>query len=177
MPRPPFRIAMFLSSYSPLFGLLAYTNHETRWAWRILGAVAILSVLALFTVMWANRRERGPRLTVAHSRPQEGEVLAYIATYLIPFLALDLSRTKDVVTLCAFLAVLMVVYVNSSMLFVNPLLSIAGYHSFEVEDPDGHAYTLITRRRDLEPGTVLRPAQINRYIRIEVRRDRENQPH
>lgn len=174
MPRPPFRIAMFLSSYSPLFGLLAYTNHETPWAYRILCAVAALSALGLVAVMLANRNERGPRLTVAHSRPQDGEVLAYIATYLIPFLALDLSKTEDIVTLCVFLGVLMIVYINSSMLFVNPLLSIVGYRSFEVEDPDGHAYTLIARRLDLEPGAVLRPAQINRYIRVEVSRDREN---
>ena len=175
MPRPPFRIAMFLSSYSPLFGLLAYTNHETlQWAWRILVAVAIASVLGLATVMWANRNERGPRLTVAHSKPHDGEVLAYIATYLIPFLALDLSRNEDIVTLCGFLVVLMVVYINSSMLFVNPLLSIAGYHSFQVEDPDGHSYALLTRRRDLEPGAVLRPTQINRYVRVEVKHDRDS---
>ena len=165
---------MFLSSYSPLFGLLAYTNHETRWAWRILVAVAIVSVIGLVTVMWATRNELGPRLTVAHSKPHDGEVLAYIATYLIPFLTLDLSKTEDIVTLCGFLVVLMVVYINSSMLFVNPLLSIAGYHSFQVDDPDGHSYTLLTRRRDLEPGVVLRPAQINRYLRVEVRHDRES---
>jgi hypothetical protein len=177
MPRPPFRIAMFLSSYSPLFGLLAYTNHETPWAWRILGTVAIVSVFGLVTVLLANRNEHGPLLTVVHSRPKDGDVLAYIATYLIPFLALDLSKTQEVVTLCVFLLVLMVVYINSSMLFVNPLLSIAGYHSFEVEDPDGHVYTLITQRHDLEPGAVLRPAQMNRYIRVEVCRDRQDQPH
>jgi hypothetical protein len=56
---------MFLSSYSPLFGLLAYTNSETPWAWRILVAVAIVSVLGLVTVMWAKRNELGPRLTKA----------------------------------------------------------------------------------------------------------------
>lgn len=120
-------------------------------------------------------RREGTRLAVAHARPQDGEVLAYIATYLIPFLGLDLSKRDDVVVFCGFLLVLMVVYINSSMLFVNPLLSIAGYHSFDVEDPDGHSYTLIARRRDLEPGVALRPAQINRYIRLEVLRDRQEQ--
>jgi hypothetical protein len=134
-----------------------------------------VSSVGLVLVLWAKSDEKGPRLAVAHARPQDGEVLAYIATYLIPFLGLDLSKRDDVVVLCGFLLVLMVVYINSSMLFVNPLLSIAGYHSFDVEDPDGHSYTLIARRRDLEPGVALRPAQINRYVRLEVRRDRKKQ--
>lgn len=177
MPRQPFRVAMFLSSYSPLFALLAYTNRHVHGALPILGAVAFLSLLGLAAVMYGARDERGPRLVVAHAKPQDGDVLAYIATYLIPFLGLDLSKHDDIVVLCVFLLVLMLVYVNSSMIFVNPILSVAGYHSFEIEDPDGHTYALLSRRDDVEPGTVLRPAQITRYLRVEVHRERSNKPH
>lgn len=177
MPRQPFRVAMFLSSYSPLFALLAYTNRHVPGAWVALGAVAVVSVLGLAAVMLGKRGERGPRLIVAHAKPQDRDVLAYIATYLIPFLGIDLSKRDDVVVLCAFLLVLMLVYVNSSMLFVNPLLSLAGYNSFEVADRDGHIYALLSRRDDLEPDTVLRPAQVTRYLRVEVRRERPNEPH
>ena len=72
--------------------------------------------------------------------------MAYIATYLIPFFGVDLGTTDDIVVLGGFLLVLMIVYVNSSMLFVNPVLSLVGYHWFEVDDPDGHVYALLTRR-------------------------------
>jgi hypothetical protein len=170
MPRLPFRIAMFLSSYSPLFALLAFTNRHVRGAWEILAAVSVASLLGLGVVMIVIRSERGPLLTVAHAKPQDGDVMAYIATYLIPFLSIDLGKTEDIVVLSGFLLVLMVVYVNSSMLFVNPVLSLARYHSFEIEDPDGHVYALFTRRTDVEPGTHLRPAQISRYLRVENRR-------
>jgi hypothetical protein len=169
MPRQPFRVATFLSSYAPLFGLLAYTNRRVCGAWEILTGIAVASVIALAGIIFSKRDDRGPRLVVAHARPKDGEVLAYIATYLIPFFGIDLSQTDDVVTLCVFLVVLLLVYVNSSMLFVNPLLSIAGYHSFEIEDEDGHAYTLLARRTDIVPGTTLHPAQISRYIRLEVK--------
>lgn len=163
---------MFLSSYAPLFALLAYTNRHVRWAWLTLVVVAIASLVGLGVVMFTKRDERGPRLAVAHSRPIDGDVLAYVAGYLIPFLGIDLSKRDDVVVLCAFLAILMVVYVNSNMLFVNPVLNLAGYHSFEIEDPDGHTYALLARRADVEPGTVIRPAQVSRYLRVEVRRER-----
>ena len=172
MPRPPFRIAMFLSSYAPLFAILAYTNHETTWAFRILVAVAAVSVLLLAAVLLSHVNDQGPRLVVAHSRPQDGDVLAYVATYLIPFFGLNLAHRHQAIAFAGFMVVLMFVYINSNMLFVNPLLSVAGYHAFEVEDPDGHTYVLIAHRKDVLPGETLRPSQITRYLRLEVRRDR-----
>lgn len=172
MPRLPFRIAMFLSSYSPLFAILAYTNRHVAGAWEALAGVALGSLVGLAGVMFAKRNERGARLTVAHAKPQDGDVMAYIASYLIPFLGLDLSTSNGIVVLAGFLVVLMTVYVTSSMLFVNPVLTVAGYHTFEIEDQDGHAYALLTRRSDIEPGSVIRPAQITRYLRVEVHHDR-----
>lgn len=172
MPRRPFRIALFFSSYVPLFCLLAYANRGSAAAWKTLAAVAVVSSVGLLVVMFANLREQGPRLHVKHSQPQDGDVLAYIATYLIPFFGVDLTDTNDVVLFVGFLTVLMVIYINSNMLLVNPLLTIVGYHTFQITDADGHAYTVITRRKAFEPDETIRPAQITRYLRLEVRHDR-----
>lgn len=170
MPRLPFRIALFLSSYAPLFALLAYTNRHSTTACRTLVVITVLSVGALIVVMLVQRDEHGPVLRIEHARPKDGDVLAYMATYLVPFLGVDLTDADGVVVFVGFLLVLGIVYVNSNMLFVNPLLSIAGYHTFDVTDPQGHEYTLITKRDGLDPGTELCPAQVSRYIRLEVRR-------
>jgi hypothetical protein len=169
VPRLPFRIALFLSSYAPLFALLAWTNRGTTWVWLTLAIVAVLSVVALAVVFRIKATDVGPRLVVARSTPDEGEVMAYVSTYLLPFLGLDLSSATGIVVFLGFLVVVGVVYVNSNMLFVNPLLSVAGYHTFKVVDPDGAEYRLVTRRKDLEVGAALRPAQVGRYVRLEVR--------
>lgn len=176
MPRLPFRVALFFSSYAPLFGLLAYTNRSDALVWHVLAGVTVASIVGLLIVMSSKRKERGPRLKVRHSRPKDGDVLAYTATYLVPFLGLDLAKSDDVVVFCGFLLVIGIVYVNSDMLFVNPLLSIAGYHSFWVTDEDGHEYSLITRRTHLDPDQIIRPAQVGRYVRIEVHRDPTRNP-
>jgi len=169
VPRLPFRIALFLSSYAPLFALLAWTNRGTTWVWLTLAIVAVLSVAALAVVFRIKATDVGPRLVVARSTPDEGEVMAYVSTYLLPFLGLDLSSATGIVVFLGFLLVGGVVYVNSNMLFVNPLLSVAGYHTFKVVDPDGAEYRLVTRRKDLEVGEALTPAQVGRYVRLEVR--------
>jgi len=170
MPRLAFRVALFLSSYAPLFLLLAYTNRHSGAAVLVLAAVTAIGVLALFIVMAAQRHEVGPILRVAHVRPNDGDVLAYTATYLVPFIGVDLTTTDGVVVFVSFLSVLALVYINSNMLFVNPLLTLAGFHTLAVTDTSGHEYSLITRREGLDPGAEIRPAQISRYIRVEVRR-------
>jgi hypothetical protein len=171
MPRLPFRVALFFSSYAPLFALLAYKNRTSARTWIILAAVAGVSLVGLVVVMASKRDEKGPRLEARHSRPKDGDVLAYTATYLVPFFSVDLTHLDGVVVLGGFLLVLGIVYVNSDMLFVNPVLSLAGYHSFWVTDQDGHEYSVITRRTQLDPGQVIHPAQVGRYVRLEVRRD------
>lgn len=134
MPRLPFRIAMFLSSYAPLLLLLAWTNRRSPAVWEALVAIAGASVLGFALVLAAKRSDIGPRLVVARATPNDGDTLAYIATYLVPFLGLDLTKTNDIVVLVGFLAVVGTIYVNSNMLFVNPLLSLCRYHTFTVTD-------------------------------------------
>ena len=169
MPRLGFRIFLFLSSYAPLFALLAYKNRGCSAIWITLGSIATASLLGLLAVMLSKRGEKGPSLAVKHSRPKDGDVLAYTATYLVPFLSVDLTKTEGIVVLAGFLLVLGIVYVNSDMLFVNPVLNLAKYHSFWITDQQDHEYSLITRRTEVEPGITITPAEVGKYVRLEVR--------
>lgn len=158
-----------MSSYAPLFVLLAYENRQVRLAWTILAGVAVLSVLVLVMAMVVVGRGKGSVLVVAHATPKDGDVMAYIATYLVPFFDLELKKTDHVVALVGFLVVLGIVYVNSNMIFVNPLLSLAKYHSFDVDDADGNTYSLLTRRKEIPPRTRMRPSNVTGHLRVESR--------
>jgi Kiwa protein KwaB-like len=105
MPRLPFRIALFMSSYAPLLALLAWTNRGDAWAWRGLAIASVLPIAALVIGFVSKRHERGPRLVVANSSPDDGDVMAYVATYLLPFLGLDLSKATEIVVFTGFLLV------------------------------------------------------------------------
>jgi hypothetical protein len=174
MPRLPFRIALFLSSFSPLFGLMAFVNRCTPAAMWTLSAACAVGVLGLLAVMAALRAEAGSNIVVQRATPMDGEVLSYIAAYLVPFLGLDLTETNDIVLFCGFLVVLCVVYINSNMLFVNPLLSIAGFHAFEVTDMQNNVFTVLTRQRDIPDGVTITPAQVDRHVRVDAHWRREN---
>lgn len=173
MPRLLFRVALFLSSFSPLFALMAFENRCIPVAvWLLVGA-CIVGVGGLVVVMAALRSESGPSITVERAVPKDGEVLSYVAAYLVPFFGVDLSDSNDVVLFCGFLAVLCIVYINSNMIFVNPLLSIAGFHTFEVSDVKGNVFTVLTRQRDFADGVTITPAQVDRHLRVDAHWQRE----
>lgn len=174
MPRLPFRIALFLSSFSPLFGLMAFVNRCTPLAMWLLAGVSAVGIVGLVIVMVTLASETGINIVVQRATPMDGEVLAYIAAYLVPFLGLDLTEINDVVLFCGFLVVLCIVYINSNMLFVNPLLSVAGFHTFAVTDKNNSVFTVLTRQRDIPDGVTISPAQIDRHLRVDAHWRREN---
>ena len=59
---------------------------------------------------------------------RDPDVAAYAATYLLPFVTVFTGAWQDVVSLGGFVAVLGVIYVRSRLIYVNPTLSLLGYH-------------------------------------------------
>jgi hypothetical protein len=167
VPRLPVRIVLFLSSYAPLWGVLAYRNRDAGAVWIVLGGIAVGSVLVLGALMWTYRKTAGAPLTIKRAKPRDAEVLSYIATYLIPFLDVDLSNRDEAITLVVFLVVLGVIYVNSSMLLVNPVLSVLGYRAWDIVDADEHEYMLVTRDPP-KPTDVVTPVKVGEYLRVKV---------
>lgn len=162
----PFRILLFLASYAPLFGLLAWRSREDAPTWIVLSALAILSVVGLLIVVFTARDMEGARLDVKSIVPKDAETLAYVATYLIPFLALDLTKCEDRVSFLVFMTVLAVIAVTSNTLFVNPVLSLVGYRTYEVTDKDSRVYFLVTRSKVISNSTIT-PLAVGDFVRFE----------
>jgi hypothetical protein len=127
-----------------------------------------VGLLGLIVVMVALHSEAGVDVVVKRAIPKDGEVLSYVAAYLVPFLGVDLTKTNDVVLFCGFLVVLCIVYINSNMLFVNPILSLAGFHTFEITDAKENVFTVLTRQRDFTDGARISPAQVDRHLRVDA---------
>jgi hypothetical protein len=151
---------------------MAFESRNTPIALWTLVCGCLVGILGLLAVMNSLAEESGPKIVVHRAEPKDSEVLSYIAVYLIPFLGIDLTELNDVVLFGSFLVVLGVVYVNSNMLFTNPLLSLIGFHTFEIRDREDHSFTVLTRRRDFAEDITIEPAQIDRYLRVEARRQR-----
>lgn len=146
------KLLLFGSSYSPLGAIffLLYLSQDKRWQAWICLAVSILCVgafLYYFTVRVPGRA-RFP-ITVASLRRRDGDALSYIATYLIPFVTVPFfDKWQETAALVFFFVVLAVVYINSDLIAVNPLLTVLRYRFYEVtimDDPS--SYMLLSKER------------------------------
>lgn len=93
--------------------------------------------------------------------------MGYVASYVVPFITLPLNGWQQISTLLIFISVLGVIYVKSSMIRINPMLSLAGYSLYDVtfeNDPD--SYSLFARRT-IKRGESLRIIDVGRGIFLE----------
>ena len=58
---------------------------------------------------------------------QSGSVAAYVATYLLPFVGLQLSTVRDVLTLAVFFLVVLAIFLRSDLPAINPTLYVTGW--------------------------------------------------
>jgi len=150
------RYVLFASSYSPLtlaFGILYLrSSRPTAVALFVLAAASVALLCAMLRVVGGMARQP---LVVESSARKDSDTLSYLATYLIPF---ALSPPKDAYEGCAlavFVIVLGFLYVNSNMIYINPVLSAMGYHLYEVAPQNSkRTVILLTRTADDVPETV-----------------------
>lgn len=170
MPSLFMRILLFLSSYAPLavmFVLLFWSKSPIIAL--ASGAVALLSVAGTLVYLRVLNRLEGVPTTIADSHGRGEQVMSYIVTYIIPFLAVALTDWQQAVALVVFFVILGYLYVNSDMIHINPTLNLFGYRLYEVTLDNGATYSLITRGR-VQKGKSLKLIRLGDEILFEKRR-------
>jgi hypothetical protein len=140
------RWILFLSSYAPLFVILGIKTADeslpAAWALVLTGLAA--GALMLVALAWARRIGSIP-LDVASSESASGDVVAYLFTYLIPFVGTRTEGLGDLVAVALLIATVGLVFVRSDLLLINPLLAGAGFYLHNVQTTGGTKYVLLTR--------------------------------
>lgn len=148
------RSRLFLSSYAPLFAMLAVRFQVPVLSY-ICGAIAILGLATLYLILRSMRGVEADPHQLLSVRDHGGEVAGYVATYLLPFLTVAEPTPRDLVAYLMFLGVVGVIYVRSHMTQVNPLVYLLGLRISEVVTDDGWHGFLISRGLPAADATVL----------------------
>lgn len=168
MPSLLVRLLLFLSSYAPLFVITGLQWHAKIGKWSILlFSVAGISIVALWIFFLLSRRIAVVPIEIESARSLNAEALNYVATYIFPFLD---SRPDDplyAVGLVVLYGMLGIIYVNSNMIHINPLLNLVGYRLIEIEI-GGTVCSLITRRRFIARGSTIRVRRLGDDVYMEA---------
>ncbi|NJK64308.1 MAG: hypothetical protein HC921_17875 [Synechococcaceae cyanobacterium SM2_3_1] len=167
------RILLFLSSYSPLFLIITIQllSQHPRWA-ALPFIVMVISLIGVWGVLAWTGSSEPTRCTVQTVQRKDSEVIAYLFTYILPFLDVASKQLTDILGLGIFFIVLMILSVSAHLVHINPVLNLFGYHLFEIttQEQTDAPHTVITRRSRLLPNTKLYVVQIADWISIDRRK-------
>jgi hypothetical protein len=162
------RVRLFASSYAPLLALLAL-RFEKPWLRVALGAAAaafILDTLRIAVVL--PKRVGASPFTIESVADEGAQVSGYLATYLLPFLAVPSPSVTDLIAYALFLLIAGVIAVRSDLTEINPTLYLLGYRLMSVTAVEGFVgYAIV--RSELAPGSVLRANHLGSHVLVEVR--------
>ena len=164
------RVVMFLSSYAPLFGVFAVKqyphSHKATYIFSGLAAFSLLVLLAFFkTAHTISTNE----ISVKEHVARDGDSMSYIVTYLVPFLDIKFDELSNIIGVGIIFLVLGVLYVNSNMIYTNPVLNIVGFHIFDIRTSEDRPMVLITRLSFLKSNAKLQVAPLADYVGFEVK--------
>lgn len=165
------RVLLFTSSYTPLLLILGVKAAPTDlWIGAGLVTLGIAAGLVLLAILsWASRSVPPTPVHLAGSSSGAPETIAYLFTYVLPFIDATASSIADLFALAILFITIGLVFVNSNMILVNPLLAGAGFRLHKVETPGSQEY-LVLSRRHLPPqaGSVIRVRRLGTLFGLEV---------
>lgn len=169
MPNLLTRTILFLSSYTPLLMIMAVKFHlQHPYISLALGGIGVLSIIILLFFLRVARRLGRNVVTIERATAKDGDAMSYIVTYLIPFLDIKLDEPSSYGALLLLFFVVGVLYVNSNMIYINPMLNLFGYHIFEIDDKDGKASAIISRKDYVDRGAQINVVSLGNQVVMEV---------
>jgi hypothetical protein len=135
------KIILFLTSYIPLGVIFLIIDFDsftfpffknTIYALILIVLIIALPILLFVLIHYFSHTEGNViRMTVVSAQNMDSGTLAYIFTYILPFLGFPEEKRLGVLIFLLF--IIGILYIRSDMLGINPLLAIFGYHIVKIE--------------------------------------------
>lgn len=174
------RFLMVLSSFAPLFVLLAIRGIGRIPDLYVAAPCAVLAVgptLYLWSrVRLAKKKENRTvfRRTVGQAEDHRHQVLAYLFATLLPFYRSDLTSARDVFALGFALALVLFLFLYLNLHYLNLWFVACRYQVYTVVPPpsnnplsDQTPFVLITRRPYLPKGLTVSTLRLSNTVYLE----------
>lgn len=141
------KFILFFSAYSPLFLIIVVKNHSfikesiinlksTASFWLIIipFVASLLAVIVLTGfIEYHKTLAADNEFEVIDCKDNSSEIISFILTYIIPFLQPNLNNRYDIFSIYILLGIIGLIYVNSNMLYINPLFYALGFNTLELD--------------------------------------------
>ncbi len=157
--------AFAVTRLSELDGGIWYRDFDF-WKWT--GIAFGLVAITYGFLRWCQEHLKNSMVRTQTIKPTDKDVLAFLLAYLLPLLGQDsLSFHKPIIAVYVILLISVAVYHSNSYHF-NPMLSLFGFHFYEIQTTDGYSAMLISRRAHVlqEQGVIV--VKITDFLLLEI---------
>ena len=169
------RLVMVLSSFAPLFGLMALRGSGCVFPQAYLAACLTLAVLPSVGLWYrcrvAIKNKDVKNLKTGKTEDQRSHLLVYLFATLLPFYRDEIGSVQELVAMCAALGFIVFLFWRLNLHYLNLIFAIFRYQVFTVFPPDdGNPHTgkenfvIITRRKTLLEGVDLSAYRLSNTV-------------
>lgn len=179
------KIVLFLSSYSPLYLIVALRGHQAEYS--ILGQtipnfsiysvtlsslsigallLTAISVGFLWFMLWTRRTRQGQQDDIIQYHNRSDMFTEYLLVYIFPFIVFDFADLYDVAAFFILFLTVAAIVIRSNRLYVNPVLVAFRYNVYEVETPHNQHLLLTKETLNENEGVTINTAKISSDVYI-----------
>lgn len=166
------KLLLVATSLSPLLGAVAvnqWANGGRDWGWWLLATVALAAGCGGLLASLSRSLARNT-FTPQQFESRDKEVLVFLLTYLLPFIASDkLAFTGEWFTGAYIIGIILLSLMHADAFHFNPVMSLFGYHFYTVKGGDDLSYLLITTAQMRRPGQPLTTVALAHNIKLQVK--------
>lgn len=162
------------TSLSPLLGAVAvnqFSRGQPMIHWGSWLAVAIMLVFLCWLLLrYSTRNAQRHDFHIKKFERNDKEVLAFLMTYLLPFLSYEkMGFAGDWLTGAYVLLIIFLVIAHAEAFHFNPVMGLLGYHFYAAKSEDGVSLLLISKTELHRPGKNLPTVRLahNIYLHTE----------
>lgn len=100
-----------------------------------LALVCLLSLLILIYILKTSKNS-SEILTIDNIKKDNQEIVNYLLVYIIPFISIDTTSTKDLIIFSMLFLVIGIICVENGLVYINPTLYFIGYSVYKVNAED-----------------------------------------
>ncbi len=134
-----------------------------------LAITVLLVVVCWLLLLYAAKNIERSEFKIKEFERSDKEVLAFLLTYLLPFLASDrLEFSGEWITGAYILLVIFLSVSHADAVHFNPVMGLLGYHFYSVKDGDGVPYLLISKDTLRRPDREITVVRLSNSIFLQV---------
>ncbi|WP_315118151.1 hypothetical protein [uncultured Clostridium sp.] len=167
------KVLLVSTSFSPVLLTYSFVLWLENKPWmNIISPLIItigLLVICMCLLKFAGENIQIIDFNINSIKTADGEVVGFLVAYLLPFVNFASNEINKKVLIFIFILFFIVVWGTNSY-HINPLITLLGYHFYEVTTSNNITFLLLTKKDLRNTTSIKKVVQLTEYMVLDTRR-------